>query len=51
MIDDKIRTNVDGRSEQTKPDQVVQQAQQTQANGAAYADKRAVTGRRPLFRK
>jgi|HubBroStandDraft_6_1064221.scaffolds.fasta_scaffold425947_2 hypothetical protein len=51
MIDDKIRTNVDGRSEQAKPDQVVQQTQQTQASGVTHPDRRTVTGRRPLFRK
>lgn len=50
MIDDKIRTNVDSRSEQAEPGQVVQRAQQSETSAAFLPEQRAVPGRKPLFR-
>jgi hypothetical protein len=40
----------DDRPEQEKPEQVGQQAQQSQANAATEPSQCAAPGRRPLFR-
>jgi hypothetical protein len=50
MTDDKMQPNMNDRPEQTKPEAVDQQAQQSQASAAAQTSQRPVPGRRPLFR-
>jgi hypothetical protein len=50
MTDDKMQPNVNDRPEQAKPEQVGQQAQQSQASAAAQPGQRTAPGRRPLFR-
>jgi hypothetical protein len=50
MTDDKMHPNVNDRPEQAKPEQVGQQAQQSQASAAAQPGQRTAPGRRPLFR-
>jgi hypothetical protein len=50
MTDDKMRPNENDRSEQAKPEQVGQQAQQSQTSAPAQPVERPAPGRRPLFR-
>jgi hypothetical protein len=50
MIDDKMQPNVNDLREKAKPEQVGQQAQQSQASTAAQPGQRAAPGRKPLFR-
>ena len=50
MTDNKMLPKVDDRPEQAKPEQVAQQAQQSQAGAAAEPGQRTAPGRRPLFR-
>lgn len=50
MTDENKKANVRDQSEQVKPEQVEQQAQQNQASAAAEPGQRAPQGRRPLFR-
>jgi hypothetical protein len=50
MTDDKMQPNLNNRSEQVKPEQGDQQAQQSQASAAAQPGQCAAPGRRPLFR-
>ena len=50
MTDDRMQPNASDRPEQTKPEQVGQEAQQSQASAAAQPGQRAAQGRKPLFR-
>jgi hypothetical protein len=50
MSDDNMRINANDRPEQTKPEAVNQQAEQSQASSAAQPRQSAAAGRRPLFR-
>jgi hypothetical protein len=50
MSDDNMRINANDRPEQTKPEAVNQQAQQSQASSSAQPRQSAAAGRRPLFR-
>lgn len=50
MADDKMPPNMDDRPEQTKPEQAGQHPSQAQTSAAATPAKRALPGRKPLFR-
>lgn len=50
MTDDTMQANVNDRPEQTKREQVGQQAEQSQESAAAQPGRRVAPGRRPLFR-
>lgn len=50
MTDDRMQPNVNDRPEREKPEQMGQQARQSQASAAAQPGLRAAPGRRPLFR-
>jgi hypothetical protein len=52
MTDEEMQPNVNDRPEQAKPEQVGQQAQQSQnqASAPGQPGQRAAPGRRPLFR-
>ncbi len=50
MTDDKTQPNVNEQTGQAKPEQVGQQAQQSQASAAVRPRQRAAPERRPLFR-
>ena len=50
MTDDEMPRNANDQPGQTKPEQVEQQEQQSQAVTTAQPDRRAVPGRKPLFR-
>ena len=50
MTDENKKANVGDQSEQAKPEQVDQQAQQNQASVTVESGQPAPRGRRPLFR-
>jgi hypothetical protein len=50
MTDDRMQPNANDRPEQTKPEQIGQQTQQSQASATAQPGQRAAQGRKPLFR-
>jgi hypothetical protein len=50
MTDSNMPPRVNDKSEQAKPEQVGQQAQQSQTSAVAERDQRVAPGRRPLFR-
>ena len=50
MTDENKKENVRDQTEQAKPEQVDQQAQQNEASAATELGQRAPRGRRPLFR-
>jgi hypothetical protein len=50
MTDSDMPRRVKDQSEQANPEQVGQQARQSQASAVAERDQRVAPGRRPLFR-
>jgi hypothetical protein len=50
MSDNKTPSNITRRPEQTKLEQVIQQARESQANKASEHVQRPGPGRKPLFR-
>ena len=50
MTDENKKANVRDQSEQAKPEQVDQQAQQNQTSATVDSGQRTPPGRRPLFR-